>query len=90
VTLREGVHAAFGMVFNLVHLLLNVVDLRFFSIILSLHFVDLLVQLQLEVGLLLVGKLAKLLVALDFSLNVPVLLLNHVDVTVKHVHVVVK
>jgi len=78
------------MVFNLVHLLLNVVDLRFFSIILSLHFVDLLVQLQLEVGLLLVGKLAKLLVALDFSLNVPVLLLNHVDVTVKHVHVVVK
>jgi len=78
------------MVLNLDHLLLDVANLSFFSLVLLGHIVDFLLEVGTGSGLFGVGHFAELLVSFDFLLNVLVLLLNHVDVGVEHVHVVVK
>ena len=72
------------------HLVLNVADLALLSFDLISAIIDFLLEVALGLFLLLAGHGMDLSVALKLSLNVAVLLLDHIDFTIKHIHVVEK
>ena len=78
------------VVANADHLVLNVADLALLSFDLISAIIDFLLEVALGLFLLLAGHGMDLSVALKLSLNVTILLLDHIDFTIKHVHVVEK
>ena len=88
--LLEVVYHVLNEVLNGNHLLLNILDLVILLLHLSIHLIDLLAQPLSNDLLLLVGHSAKLLVSLDLSLDILVLLFDHVNLRVQHVHIVVE
>ena len=76
------------IVANSDHLVLNIVDLAFLGSDLSLAVVDFLLQVALGLLLLLAAHGVDLSMSLELILDVAVLLLDEIDLTVEHVHVV--
>lgn len=72
------------------HLVLNIADLALLSFDLVSALINFILEVALGFFLLLAGHGVNLGVALKLSLNVAVLLLDHVDFTVKNIHVVEK
>ena len=80
-------HAPY-MVLDLEHLLLNNFNLALFGFDLVLHSSHFFFKVFLYFGLVFIVHCKELFMALDLSLNVLVLLIDHVNLTVEHIDIV--
>jgi hypothetical protein len=86
----EGLNHLLAGVLDSDHLMLDFADLLLLVLVALLGFSDLLLKALGKLVLLSVAHVLKLLVVANLLGNVLVLLVNHVDVRVEHVHVVEK
>mmetsp|Transcript_60 Transcript_60/g.68 ORF Transcript_60/g.68 Transcript_60/m.68 type:complete len:288 (-) Transcript_60:288-1151(-) len=86
----ERLDHAMDKCFDLAHLALDLLDLQVFLVHLLLVVLDLLLQARPHLFLLFLRHLPQLLMLVNFTFDHLVLLLNHVDLAVEHVHVVVE
>jgi len=70
------------------HLVFNILDLGLLGVDLALALVDLVLEVGLGLFFLLRGHVVELGMSLELLVDVMVLLLDHVDLAVEHVHVV--
>lgn len=85
----EEIHHLPDVVTDQSHLLFNLLNLAFLSLSLLLDVYDILVEVAPHSHLLFLSHLSEFLVSPDLLLNIPVLLLDHVNLGIEHVDVVV-
>ncbi len=86
----EGLHHLPHKLFDLSHLSLNISHLYTLFIVCTISFFNLLAKTFPCLALVSVTHRSQLEVVVNLVSNLLVLLLNHIDVRVKHIHVVVQ